>query len=166
MKKTIRFLLNTITCFVTIVGVLTIALYLLGIRPTVVTSGSMIPAIGIGDVCFINTRYPYEKVQKQDIIVYKEPRQKVIHRVVGKTEEGLITKGDANNNQDRLRITKNEFMGKMVFLVPKVGYISTNLQGATAKAIFVTIIIAIYVAAYLLNYEKKERKKNEYGDNR
>ena len=55
-------------------------------------------------------------------------------------------------------------MGKMVFLVPKVGYISANLQGATAKAIFVTIIIAIYVAAYLLNYEKKERKKNEYGN--
>lgn len=159
MKKTIRFILNTITCFVTLTGLIVAFLYLVGVRPTVVTSGSMIPAIDIGDVCFINTRFPYQKVQTGDVIVYKEPRQKVIHRVVGKSEEGYVTKGDANNNQDRLKITEKEYLGKMVFLVPKLGYISTRLQNVTAKAIFITCLIAIYIGAYLLNYEKKKKVK-------
>jgi len=162
--KVIKYLLNTLSIFVTFIILAMAILYLLGIVPTIVTSGSMIPNLEVGELCFINTKYPYENVKIGDIIVYIEPRQKVIHRVVEKNENYLRTKGDANEQIDRLKITKNAYYGKYVFSIPKVGFITTSLQNNIGKTIFVTSIIILFVATYLLNYAMKEREKN--GNNR
>ena len=159
MKKVIRFLVNTVACFLIIFILATALLYVVGIKPTIITSGSMEPAIDVGDICFINTRYPFEKIKSYDIIVYRDPRQKVIHRVIGVTAEGLVTKGDANNNADRMKITQESYYGKFVFLVPKLGFITTKLQNPAAKTLFVVLMIGVLMIAYFLNTGKAERKK-------
>ncbi len=158
--KIVSTIVTIITILITIIMVLVLALYLLGIKPTIVTSGSMTPTIPIGSICFINTKEPLTNIEKEDIIVYQIPKQKVIHRVIGIKEEGIITKGDSNEHVDSLIITEDVYYGKYLFLVPYVGYLTARLQTPLGKAIFVTLFIVLYVLDYLLLYAKKREKQN------
>ncbi len=84
----------------------------------VVASGSMRPTIDVGDILVI-TGVDYEKIiaspENGDVIVYKIWGYDVpiIHRAIAKTEDGIITKGDANKDSDPWSpITKEQILGK------------------------------------------------------
>ena len=158
--KIISTIVNIITILITVVMVSIIVLYIVGIKPTVITSGSMVPTIPVGSVCFINTKEPYEKIEKENIIVYKIPKQKVIHRVIGTEEKGFRTKGDANEYIDTIAVTKDMYYGKYLFSIPYLGYLSTRLQSTTGRIIFVTILIVLYIVDYLFLYAQKKGEQN------
>lgn len=93
------------------------------IRLVVVVSDSMNPAIPAGSIAVLNRKVPYEEIKKGDVIAFQiSTGQQVTHRVVGKSENGLLTKGDANQLADGTPIQKEYFNGKVLFAVPKVGY--------------------------------------------
>lgn len=73
-----------------------------------------------GDIVIL---YGADEVEIGDIVVYPNPkfRYPIIHRVVGKNGEKLITKGDHNSREDPVEVT--EILGKAVFKIPKLGYI-------------------------------------------
>jgi len=69
--------------------------------PARVISGSMEPEIRVGSTIFI---YPANLVAVGDVIVFHPTglgREMIVHRVVGKTAEGYITKGDAAAKTDQ-----------------------------------------------------------------
>ena len=156
MKKILTIILDIIVLGVTWTGIFLIGLHLFGVNPTIVTSGSMYPTIPTGSLCFINTRYPYEDLTVGDIIVFKEPKQKVIHRIIEITETEIHTKGDANHHVDGLPTTRRNYYGKYLYSLPKIGYLIYNLQSTSGKVIFVVTLIFLYTTCYLLNKKKKE----------
>ena len=160
MKRITFIILTIITGFITAIAILLMLFFLLGITPTIVISGSMDPKIPVGSLCFINTRYPYKKLKKNDIIVYKFQQNQVIHRVIRVTERGLETKGDANDFSDRISTTEKNYYGKYLFSIPGIGFVITKFQSTIGKITFVGVILILYIMEYLFfidrnkNYDK------------
>ena len=59
----IKVLINNLMTLILIVGIAFIVLYIIGIVPYVVESGSMEPVIERGSVSFINKNFKYEDIQ-------------------------------------------------------------------------------------------------------
>lgn len=159
--KIAKIVLNTITTIVIILGILFIGLFCFGIQPYVVESGSMEPTIHTGSVCFVNKRAKYDDMQVNDIIAFKiDSDVFATHRIVSKTADGFETKGDANNIIDGVITTKDNFLGKNIFSIPKAGFIVKGLQTTRGKIILSTLIIVIFLAGILLGEPSKKKKDN------
>jgi signal peptidase len=89
-----------------------------GIGAAVVLSGSMEPEISVGDLLIVVARDHYAL---RDVVVYQDGRMAVTHRIVAFTEEGIVTRGDANNVDDR-PIAPEQIKGEVVCAIPLVGY--------------------------------------------
>ena len=98
------FVLNKVINFIIFVliglGVIFLGLFIFGIRPYVVLSGSMEPEIKTGSVVFVNQNVKFSELEKGDIITYKTGDVMVTHRVHEKNGDKIITKGDANDSLD------------------------------------------------------------------
>ena len=82
-----------------------------------VATGSMSNTIEIGDVVVVEIT---KEVNKNEIIVYKDGDNFVTHRLVEKDGDKLVAKGDANNSEDK-PITENQILGRVIYVVPKLG---------------------------------------------
>lgn len=159
--KIVKNIINVLTTLIIVVGVVFIGLYLCGITPYVVLSGSMEPTIKTGSLCFINKHSKYEKIKEKDIIAFKMDKTLVTHRVDEINDEGFITKGDNNDIQDGSLVTKDNFVGKNIFWIPKVGYGVKLVQSTKGKIIFGTCIVLLFMAGLLLGDDKKKDSKEK-----
>jgi len=130
------------------VGALTAVLFCFGIRPYVVVTGSMEPSVHLGSVCFIDMAYPYNDVKAGDIIAYQKGELLVTHRVERALPNGLVTKGDAAPETDNAVVTQNNFGGKVIFIIPFVGYISILMK--TNPSLCAAVILIVIVADYVI----------------
>lgn len=84
----------------------------------------MKPTIPLGALVVTKT-VTMEELKIGDVITYELDGKKVTHRIVSQLEENgdrmYITRGDANNTQDRLPVNEKQIMGKMIYSLPKVG---------------------------------------------
>lgn len=78
-----------------------------------ITSGSMMPEIQVGEIVILIRKQEYKE---NDIITYQVNNSYfVTHRIVKLKEEGYITKGDANNIEDKEIVKKQDVKGKVIF---------------------------------------------------
>ena len=104
----------------------------LGVKPTVVYSGSMSPTLQVGDIVIIDKVEP-EEIKEGDIIQYLSYDNVtiIVHRVV-EIQQGektfYITKGDANDKPDSDLIAENRILGKSIFTIPKIGLIQIFIR--------------------------------------
>lgn len=82
--------------------------------------GSMSPVFEFGDLIIITRPPEGETLPLGTIISFQVKGQICTHRIVGITDEGYITKGDANTVADSWRVTKvaGVYFGRL----PYVGY--------------------------------------------
>lgn len=90
----------------------------LGYTPNLVMSESMEPTILTGDL-ILSKQIDFEDVQVGDIIVYKHTyengeHQAIVHRVIEKTDEYLVLKGDNNENRDPWNVYPEDVRAKVV----------------------------------------------------
>lgn len=166
--KITRFIINLITSIIIILGSLLVILFIAGIQPFVVESGSMEPAIKTGSVCFIDKRQQFSNMQVGDIIAFKlSSGASVTHRVAEINDDGTITtKGDANANVDNVVVTPDNFLGKNVFSVPEAGIVVKFIQTTRGKIVFGTLILVFLVAGIMLGEPGKKKAKKEKDDNK
>lgn len=103
----------------------------LGFQPTIVGSGSMSPAMDVGDIAIVREISP-DTIKERDIIKYEGEGMVTMHRVVEieETEAGkfFITKGDANDSPDLKPVRPDEIRGKIIFVIPKLGWVSIAIK--------------------------------------
>lgn len=126
-------------------AVIMVGLYIFGIRPYAVKTGSMEPAIPEGSLCFINHNIPYEELHKGQVIAFKTRGMLVTHRIVRFEEEGIVTKGDANNTEDTERVKKENYIGKNQAVLPYIGRFPLFVMSGTGRP---AVVLAF--AAFLL----------------
>jgi signal peptidase len=81
--KIVKKIINALTTLIICVGGLFLILYILGIVPYVVLSGSMEPSIETGSVCFINKHAKFEDIKEKDVIAFKmKDGTLVTHRAI------------------------------------------------------------------------------------
>ena len=98
-----------------------------GIQRYLVVSGSMEPSLYAGDIVFVNTNVDFDDVKIGDVIIFKHRGMNIIHRVIEKTttidgQKYLKTKGDANKVDDGFVVSTENFSGKALFHIDKIGY--------------------------------------------
>ncbi len=75
-----------------------------------------------------------------DVVVYRAPNGLVIvHRLVGKTEDGYITKGDRNPAPDPWAVKPEWIYGKVILRIPLIGWPRVLLTEAFMKTLGVVI---------------------------
>lgn len=127
-----------------------------------VTSNSMRPTFNTGSLVVIT---PEKSYNTDEIITYQASQYEqdvVTHRIVEKTDEGFITKGDANDVADDRNVTKSMIFGKVVFSIPMAGYVVNFLQSTSGFALVVIIPLLLVIADEVKNIlrEKKVNKNN------
>jgi len=88
-----------------------------GFAPLAVASGSMQPAMDVGDLIIIREQKNYAV---NDIVTYSTGRSIVTHRIVEMDGSNAVVKGDANNVADG-SVPLSSIEGKMVLRIPRVG---------------------------------------------
>ncbi len=128
----------------------------------VVSSGSMVPELQVFDVLVVQGNDPFESILVGDVIVFDRPidhDRVIVHRVVAITNEDpftIRTKGDANPASipgTDFPITEEEFIGKVAYVIPQVGYV-TRILTPPINYIIIAIIIAV-----MITKEIRKRKK-------
>ena len=119
----------------------------------VVASGSMIPVLQVYDIIIIQGHDPFEEVQVGDIIVFDRPsdhNRVIVHRVQAILDEDpktVRTQGDANPTWIRgtdYPITEEEYIGKVAYIIPQVGYITEVLK-PPMNYIIIAVVIGIMI---------------------
>ncbi len=129
----------------------------------VVASGSMVPVLQVYDVLIVQGHEPFEDIEVGDIIVFDRPsdhNRVIVHRVVSIMEEDpkvIRTQGDANAGSipgTDYPITEEEYIGKVAYTVPQIGYI-TQLLKPPINYVIIAIVVGIMIV------KQFAKKKNE-----
>lgn len=133
----------------------------------VVSSGSMVPVLQVYDVLIVNGNVPFEDIKVGDIIVFNRPTghdRVIVHRVDAILDDNpasktIRTKGDANPISipgTDYPITKQEYIGKVFYWVPQIGYV-TRILAPPVNYIIIAVIIGIMIVKQVTQ-KKKEPK--------
>ncbi len=132
-----------------------------GLAPMIILTNSMDPVFSGGDLIFVRTA-DAENVEVNDIITFFDPAGNgttvVTHRVQEiVTQDGelkFITKGDANNAEDRLAVSEDDLIGRYTgFRIPGAGHVAMFMQ--TTAGLIVCVILPILL---LVGYDIVRRR--------
>ncbi len=130
----------------------------------VVASGSMIPELEVYDVLIVQGHAPFEDIEIGDIIVFNRPsdhNRVIVHRVVSIIDDDpktLRTQGDANPASipgTDFPITEEEYIGKVEYTIPQVGYV-TQLLKPPVNYVIIAVVIGIMIVKQMTK-KKKEK---------
>jgi signal peptidase len=144
-----------------------IAVFLLFYRPVSlagdtlyepVYTGSMEPAIPVGSVVVIkpvNT----ETLKTGDIICFKlsEPTS-ITHRIFNVTDEGFVTKGDANEGPDQWIVKKESVIGKVILTIPYIGYIGYFVRTPIGLILLIVLPASLIIIIEIRSIIKELKK--------
>ncbi len=126
----------------------------------VVQSGSMEPVIMTGDIIVIK---PSEEYFVNETITFTSLEERVVtHRIVSiKEKEGnplYSTKGDANRAEDEDMVQHSQVIGKVVLVLPRLGFLvgfSKTKQGLFIMVLIPALILMLDQLLKIINAKKK-----------
>ena len=140
---------------------------LFGFRIYRVISGSMQPALQIGDVIIVKKSNNY---YERDIITYSNGLTTITHRIIAINNDEVITKGDANEVDDK-PINKEQIVGKFFFRISNFSLFSIILSKNVIYLIMIFLLVLIFLLVigdriiknlrYHSNNVKKLKKNKE-----
>lgn len=144
---------------------------LFGFRIYRVISGSMQPALQIGDVIIVKKSNNYSE---RDIITYSNGLTTITHRIIAINNDEVITKGDANEVDDK-PINKEQIVGKFFFRISNFSLFSIILSENVIYLIMIFLLVLIFLLVigdriiknlrYQSNNVKKLKKNKEKNKN-
>lgn len=157
VKKVVRTVINLALLVVIIAGLALTLPRIAHIKPYVVLSGSMEPAIMTGSIAYVDENAKNPKVG--DTITFTfEDGSTTTHRVYAREGDSITTKGDANETIDA-PIDVKQVVGTVRFSIPYLGYIydeaTKNVKGS------LMLLAALLIASFALEDDKKKVKKSE-----
>ena len=111
----------------------------------------MVPNLNIFDVIIVQGNVPFDHIKVGDIIVFNRPMvhdRVIVHRVAEILNENPLvirTKGDANPGSipgTDFPITKQDYIGKVEYVIPQIGYV-TRILTPPINYIIIAVIIGI-----------------------
>ncbi|MGH8979781.1 MAG: signal peptidase I [Acidimicrobiales bacterium] len=161
-------MLRVVAICITAAAALVLAVVVVGprffpYRALIVRSGSMSPSIPTGSVAFYRQEEAAQ-VRAGQVILFSEPDDPsvwVTHRVVRVDADAsgrfFVTKGDANASPDPWRVPAEGTGWVVVFHVPYLGYLLSELSNQWARAAL--IAVPAFSLAFLLVLEVLKPKR-------
>ena len=133
----------------------------------VVSSGSMIPTLNVGDIILVRGADP-NSITVGTIIIFHSPydyQMPIVHRVLGISNDGgtiyFQTKGDNNPGPDGWNVPGQNLMGVYVAKLPYVGLISLELRGPLGVTLIILLVALIIVIEYSESKHEPKGKANQ-----
>jgi signal peptidase len=130
----------------------------------VVSSGSMIPVLNVGDIIIVQGTDP-STVKIGTIIIFHSPYDystPIVHRVIAIDNEGgqvfFQTKGDSNGVADGWKVPAVNLIGVYVAKIPYIGLLSLELRGPLGWILIVLLVVLIIAMEYEESKKTKTRK--------
>lgn len=154
---------TVLVVIVVLFAVLLVGARLVGLNVYTVISGSMEPTYSVGDLIYVKKVAP-QSIQVGDPITFVLNEDLVVatHRVVAIDAENqrFTTKGDANEVEDAAPVHFNNLIGKPVFAIPVLGYVSNWVQNPPGTYIAVgggiALLLAVFVPDIVAGFHKKD----------
>jgi signal peptidase len=113
----------------------------------------------VGSVVVIKPVDP-ETLKIGDIICFTltEPTS-ITHRIINITDEGFITKGDANEDPDQWIVKKENVIGKVILTVPFIGYIGYFVRTPIGFILLIVMPASLIIIMEIRNIAKELKKQ-------
>ena len=142
-----------------------------GYLPLIVLTDSMYPEIQSGDLIICYTK-DVKDVAVGDIIAFFDPAGNgvsiVTHRVAEITEQdgelAFITKGDANNVEDRMAVPAENLVGVFQKRIPGMGSVAMFMQTTQGLILCVICPIMLLVGYDMIRRHRYEKSKQRDTD--
>ena len=166
---TIIKLILSLIKWIIIIGIVVLGVYVISsnfnilgnYRPYLVQSGSMEPSIMTGDIVVIQSRNTYVI---NDVITFKKNSGQIVtHRIVsveGEKEKQYFTKGDANRTGDEDIIINEQIVGKVVLVIPKLGYLVAFIKSGPGLIYLLIIPAIVFIFDELIKIKKNVKNRN------
>ena len=144
-----------------------------GVGAAVVLSGSMEPALSVGDLLIVTREESYGI---GDIVVYQDGSTAITHRIVGMEEaevdspspEGsqpavelrITTQGDANDTPDD-PISPTQIKGRVAFSIPLVGYIVNVIKTPIGTLLILAAALFLLERSFRLDKKRDDDQLEE-----
>ncbi len=170
MSKKVKKVWNWISgVFVAVVVLLAVALVgvrLIQLKPFVVLSGSMEPEYHVGSLIYVKS-VDYKTLQVGDDITYMLDKDTVVtHRIIEvlvdeEDPETLryFTQGIANEVPDATSVHYKNIIGKPVFTIPYLGYVSNYIQNPPGMYIAIAAGAILILLVFLPDLFEDDKKK-------
>lgn len=161
----IKYVLEVITGFfvaiLLLLAVLLAGTRFIGFTPYAVISGSMEPKYPVGSMIYVQAVEP-SSIRPGDPITFvlNEDLLVATHRVVEVLADGsFITKGDANSDIDGKPVHPNNLLGKPIFSIPYIGYLSVMLSTVQGKVMLAVVALVLLISLALPGRTKPVRRE-------
>ncbi len=178
MKKTMNRIRKWIIGIMMVVLILLAAaltgVRLLGLHPYAVLSGSMEPTYHAGSLIYVKM-VDDKQLHVDDPITYMVMQDTVVtHRIVevipDPEDPDILryrTKGDANSAADGNMVHCQNVIGRPVFSIPFLGYVSDYIQNPPGKYAAIGVSVLLILLVFLPDLgtgtrKKHKRKKGKY----
>lgn len=121
-----------------------------------VVSGSMADTINIGDIVIVKIEKDKSNINVNDIIVFKQDEYIITHRVINIDGDKILTKGDANNTEDKT-IERKQIIGKVTKVLTNINIWKKVF---TSPTVFTSIIITVILFAIAFSVEDNNLKED------
>lgn len=161
---------------VVFLAVALVGVRLIGLHPYVVLSGSMEPTYHVGSLIYVKPT-DYKTLQAGDAITYMMDEHTVVtHRIievlVDEEDPDVLryfTQGDANAQPDGTSVHYKNILGKPVFTIPYLGYVSHFIQNPPGTYVAISaaalMILLVFLPDVFAEEEepapKKRKRKQE-----
>lgn len=123
----------------------------------------MHPTYPVGSVIIVCPT-EFSQLENGDVITFLAGNNMTVtHRIyqIDKDNKTVSTKGDNNNVEDNNRVTEDRILGKVVYSIQYLGYVSIFADTIFGKTVIISIVVGI-VLLYMIN--SFIRKKSEQKD--
>lgn len=116
-----------------------------------VGSNSMEPTLPVGDYIIVRS---YEDYAVDDIIAFRTISEKnKVHRIIGNSPEGFITRGDNLDEPDGDRVRSSDVIGKVVLVLSKEEFMKYVMMYIGIFGVILTINIGLAVYSKVKNVQ-------------
>ncbi|MEK4563582.1 signal peptidase I [Alkalihalobacillus sp. FSL R5-0424] len=133
-----------------------------GFSALTILSNSMQPEFSEGDVIFIKQTQAND-LEQNDIITFGTPEgNRVTHRITEthnqENQLSFTTKGDNNNMVDAEPVQEGQVIGKVLFSIPKLGFLSRFLSEPIGFGLIIVLPLVAFVCISV--YERLSKPKS------
>lgn len=125
-----------------------------GFAQIIVISGSMQPAVDVGDMLIIREQSSY---QVNDIVTYHLDGNLITHRVIDISASEIVTQGDSNNVADE-PVPLSAVEGKLVFLIPGFGDLLLFLKSPLGILLMLAVLFLLIEVPFAIERRKPIKK--------
>lgn len=170
LKLTLKIISNALVVIVVILAFLLHGFQLFGFTPLSVMSGSMESVYPTGSLIYIRGVDP-KTLEVGDTITFKLGNgslatHRIVELVPDEAEPDTFhfrTKGDENDVEDGSLVTYDGVVGKPIFCIPLLGYLSVYISHPPGKYIAITAAIALVLIEIMISLllDDKDKKKTK-----